>query len=70
MFAYPKPDFGIFKYEMLVYFMAICICTYFMAVWYILWLLGVFFPFVPRQIWQPCRMPQLRSAYASKKKLD
>jgi hypothetical protein len=31
--------------------------TYFMAIWYILWSFGIFFPFwyvVPRKIWQPC----------------
>jgi hypothetical protein len=30
---------------------------YYVALWYILWLFGIFFPFwtiVPRQIWQPC----------------
>jgi hypothetical protein len=32
--------------------------VYFTAIWYILWLFGVFSPFwyvVPRKIWQPCR---------------
>jgi hypothetical protein len=31
--------------------------VYFTAIWYILWLFGISFPFwyvVPRQIWQPC----------------
>jgi hypothetical protein len=35
--------------------------VYFVAVWYILWLFGMFYPFwyvVPRKIWQPFRCPR------------
>jgi hypothetical protein len=35
---------------------------YFVVIWYILWLFGIFSPFwydVPRKIWQPCPGPQL-----------
>jgi hypothetical protein len=37
-----------------------CWYTYLMAIWYILWLFGLFFPFwyiVLRKIWQPCLRP-------------
>jgi hypothetical protein len=48
----------------LVYFLAI-LYTYFMAIWYICWLFGIFFQLwyiVLRKIWQPCNKdPQLLS---------
>jgi hypothetical protein len=47
-------DVGLF-YGHLVYFTAIWY-TYIVAIWYILWLFGIFTPFwyaVPRKIWQP-----------------
>jgi hypothetical protein len=27
---------------------------YFLAIWYIVWLFGLFWYIVPRKIWQPC----------------
>jgi hypothetical protein len=49
----------VLQWKMLVYLMVIwsILRSFGMAIWYILWLLGIFFPFwyvVQRKIWQPC----------------
>jgi hypothetical protein len=40
-------------YDHLVYFTTIWY-RYFVAIWYILWSFGIFFPVLVRKIWQPC----------------
>jgi hypothetical protein len=57
-------DVGIF-YGRLVYIFYFHL-VYFEAIWYILWLFGIFFPFwyvLTRKIWQPCCKVQIEKMH-------